>query len=102
MSGYSATCIRDELEDMGFPAKVYRNPHASITNALNRMVDAGKLVLATDQDTNRTVYMWAGGIGAHCLRRQDQEVDRLDCQYTFCCELTEDDSVDHLHFRRAQ
>jgi hypothetical protein len=101
-NGYSAAAIREELETMNFPTHAYSNPDASITKALNRMADAGKFILATDQDTNRTVYLWAEGGGAQCLRRQDDEVEELDRQYIFSGELGEFDSLEESRFRRAK
>jgi hypothetical protein len=102
MSGFSANGIRDELEDMGFPTHMYRNPNATITNALNRMADAGKVIVATDRDTDRTVYLWAEGYGAKCLRRRDEEVEELDWRYVFSGELSEHDGLEYSEFRRSE
>jgi hypothetical protein len=88
-NGYSVSAIREEVAVMGFPVHVYSNPNATITNALNRLADAGKLMVATDRDTNRAVYLLAEGYGATCLRRRDEEVEHQDRQYTFSGELDE-------------
>jgi hypothetical protein len=100
MRAFSANGIREELELVGFPTHIYRHPNATITKALNRMADAGKLIVATDMDTNRTVYLWAEGYGATCLRRQDEEVEELDRQYTFSGELSDEDGLEHSDLRR--
>lgn len=89
-NGYSVSAIREELAVMmGFPVHVYSNPNATITNALNRLADAGKLIVATDRDTSQAVYLLADGYGATCLRRRDEEVEHQDRQYTFSGELDE-------------
>lgn len=100
-NGYSVSAIREELGFMGFPVHVYSNPNATITNALNRMADAGKLIVATDRDTNRAVYLLAEGYGATCLRRRDEEVEQQDRQYNFSGELTEG-VLDYSGFHRTE
>lgn len=73
--GYSPTDIREELEDAGFPIHHHKNPIASITAVLKRLVDAGQVIPATDKDTGRTIYFWAAGASAEMLRKQDDEVE---------------------------
>ena len=100
--GYSVNAIRDEIEDIGFPTAALRNPQASITRTLNRMVDAGKMIIATDNDTNTAVYFWADGFGAACLKRQDDEAEEMQRKYFFSAKLDEEGSVDYKHLRRIQ
>lgn len=101
-SGYTAASIREEVEFLGFPTHMYSNPNATITNALNRMADAGKLIIATDRDTNRTVYLLAEGYGAMCLRRRDDEVEEVARQYIFSGELSEEGGLEYSGFQRSE
>jgi hypothetical protein len=101
-SGYTAASIREEVECMGFPTHMYSNPNATVTNALNRMADAGELIIATDRDTNRTVYLLAEGYGAMCLRRRDDEVEEAARQYIFSGALSKEGGLEYSSFQRSE
>lgn len=71
--GYSPTEIREGLIDIGFPIHQHKNPLASIVAVLKRLVDAGFLMPATDNETNKTIYYWADGFGATQIKNRDDD-----------------------------
>jgi hypothetical protein len=69
------TDIRDYLVDNAYPIREHKNPLASIHSVLNRLIDAGEVVMGTDTRRKKTVYVWKDSEEGSALSLRGEEPD---------------------------
>jgi hypothetical protein len=52
--------IQSDLKELGFTLSDYKAPAASITTTVNRLVDAGEVVVSRRSNPGATEYQWKG------------------------------------------
>jgi hypothetical protein len=57
-----------------YPIHQHKNPLASIHSVLKRLADSGQVVVATDEDTKKTVYAWADSYPAIRAKLDEEDV----------------------------